>query len=106
MYLVLYAASQRIGCFLENLARFRVDVKLLAELAEIEGEDAYLPLGEVPLEWAEKRGMGGAKDGGEYADVCSSQRLSRLPNLLRAYLGKVGFDDLDASGLHPTTPPI
>jgi hypothetical protein len=54
MYRVLYASSQRIGCFLETLGRFRVDPKLLAELAQIEGEDDYSPLGEVPLEWVEK----------------------------------------------------
>jgi hypothetical protein len=29
MYRVLYASSQRLGCFLETLARFRVDLKLL-----------------------------------------------------------------------------
>ena len=58
MYRVLYASSQRLGCFLETLGRFRVDSKLLAELAEIEGEDDYCPLGEVPLEWIEKRIMG------------------------------------------------
>jgi hypothetical protein len=27
-------------------------------LAETEGEDDYCPLGEVPLEWVEKRMMG------------------------------------------------
>jgi hypothetical protein len=41
MYRALYASSQRLGCFLETLGRFRVDPKLLAELAEIEGEDDY-----------------------------------------------------------------
>jgi hypothetical protein len=44
MYRV-YASSQRLGCFLETLGRFRVDPKLLAELAEIEGEDDYCQLG-------------------------------------------------------------
>ena len=46
MYRVLYASSQRLGCFLETLGRFRVDPKLLAELGEIEGEDDYCPLGQ------------------------------------------------------------
>lgn len=44
-YRVLYASSQRLGCFLETLARFRVDPKLAAELAEIQGEDDFQPLG-------------------------------------------------------------
>jgi hypothetical protein len=42
-YRVLYASSQRLGCFVETLARFRVDPKLLAELAQIEGEDDHCP---------------------------------------------------------------
>jgi len=106
MYRVLYASSQRLGCFLETLARFRVDLKLLAELAEIEGEDDYFPVGEVPLEWAEKRVMGVATVGGEYADVCSSEWLSRLRNSLAGVLGRFGLDDLDASVLQQTAPRI
>ena len=47
-YRVLYASSQRLGCFVETLARFRIDPTLLSELAQIEGADDYCPLGEVP----------------------------------------------------------
>src|ERR671922_1914170 len=36
-YRVLYASSQRIGAFLETLARFRPDLEVLAELERIEG---------------------------------------------------------------------
>ena len=78
LYRVLYVSSQRLGCFLETLGRFRVDPKLLDELAEIEGENDYSPLGEVPLEWLEKRMMGVATASGEYADICSSEWISRL----------------------------
>ena len=106
MYRVLYGSSQRLGCFLESLGRFRVDPKLLAELAEIEGEDDYFPLGEVPLEWVEKRSMGLATAGGEYADICSSEWISRLRNLLAAHLEKFGVEDLDASVLQQTGPRI
>ena len=104
MYRVLYASSQRLGCFLETLARFRVDPKLLAELAEIEGEDDYCPLGEVPLEWVEKRIMGVATAGGEYADICSSEWISRLRIVLAGHLEKFGLDDLDASVLQHDGP--
>lgn len=103
-YRVLYASSQRIGCFVETLARFRVDPKLLAELADIEGENDYVPLGEVPLEWIEKRMIGVATAGGEYADVCSSEWISRLRIVLASYLGRLGIDDLDASALQMTVP--
>jgi hypothetical protein len=104
MYRVLYASSQRLGCFVETLARFRVDVQLLAELAEIEGEDDYCPVGEVPLEWTEKRMMGVATAGGEYADICSSEWISRLRIVLAGHLERFGLDDLDASVLQMTAP--
>jgi RES domain len=104
MYRVLYASSQRLGCFLETLGRFRVDLKLLTELAEIEGEDDYFPLGEVPLEWVEKRMMGVATAGGEYADICSSEWISRLRIVLARHLERFGADDLDGSVLQMTAP--
>jgi hypothetical protein len=105
-YRVLYASSQRLGCFLETLARFRVDPKLLSELAEIAGEDDYCPLGEVPGEWLGKRVMGTATANGEYADICSSEWISRLRKLLAIHLEKFGLDDFDASVLQQTAPRI
>lgn len=104
MYRVLYASSQRVGCFLETLARFRVDPKVMAELAEIEGENDYCPLGEVPLEWVKKRVMGVATAAGEYADICSSEWVSRLRIVLAGHLKRFGLDDLDASVLQMTAP--
>jgi hypothetical protein len=47
-YRVLYAASQRVSCFVETLARFRPDLSLVAELQTIDGEDDFTPLGTVP----------------------------------------------------------
>jgi len=64
----------------------RVDPKLLAGLAQIEGEDDYCPIGEVPLEWVEKRITGVATAGGEYADICSSEWISRLRVMLAGHL--------------------
>lgn len=103
-YRVLYASSQKLGCFLETLARFRVDPKLFAELAEIKGTDDYLPLGEVPIEWIEKRMMGTATASGEYADICSSEWISRLRKSLGTHLKNFGVEDLDASVLQKTAP--
>jgi hypothetical protein len=104
MYRVLYASSQRLGCFLETLGRFRVDPKLLRELAEIEGDDDFCPPGEVPLEWIDKRMMGVATASGEYADICSSGWISRLRISLTGHLNRFGVDDLDASVLQMTAP--
>src|SRR5213080_3454499 len=42
-YRVLYASSQRIGTFLETLARFRPDLEVLAELEQIDGDDEQPP---------------------------------------------------------------
>jgi hypothetical protein len=105
-YRVLYASSKRLGCFLETLARFRVDPKLLTELAEIAGEDDFWPLGAVPLEWAGKRLMGTATASGDYADICSSEWISKLRKLLAIHLEKFGLDDFDASVLQQTAPRI
>jgi len=105
-YRVLYASSQRLGCFLETLARFRVDSKLRAELAKIKGAEDYLPLGEVPVEWVEKRIMGVATADGEYADIGSSEWISRLRKSLAAQLEKFGVEDVDASVLQKTAPRI
>ena len=82
----------------------RVDPKLLAGLAQIEGEDDYCPIGEVPLEWVEKRITGVATAGGEYADICSSEWISRLRDMMAGHLERFGLDDLDASVLQMTAP--
>lgn len=103
-YRVLYASSQKLGCFLETLARFRVDLKLLTELAGIEGENDFIPLGEVPAEWIEKRAIGVATSDGEYADICNSEWVSRLRTLLGAHLERFGVDDIDAAVLQQTAP--
>ena len=68
-YRVIYTSSQRLGCFLETLARFRPDLTLLADLAEIEGEDDFTPLATVPASWLVARLIGTAQTEGEYADV-------------------------------------
>lgn len=37
-YRVLYASSQRLGAFVETLARLRPDLEVVAALGEIEGD--------------------------------------------------------------------
>lgn len=65
-YRVLYASERRVGAFAETLARFRPDLEVAAELAEIVGDaadDDYratLPAGVVPREWLEARLLGSA----------------------------------------------
>lgn len=52
-YRVLHASSQRVGAFVETLARFRPDLEVLAEFEQIEGEDEPPP--GVPRTWLETR---------------------------------------------------
>lgn len=78
----------------------------LAELAQIEGVDDYCPLGEVPIEWVEKRILGLAATDKDYADVCSSEWVSRLLKSLAIHLKKWGVEEFDASVLQRTAPRI
>jgi len=101
---VLYASSLRLGCFLETLARFRLDLTLLAELAEIEGEDDFTPLGTVPREWCASRVIGSGRAFGSYADIYASEWIGRLRTELAAECVNLGVADLDASALQRTLP--
>ena len=93
-----------MGCFLETLARFRLDVKLLAELREIDGANDFYPLATVPKEWFEKRQMGSATAVGRYADLHSSAWLGHLRKSLASHLLALGIEDLDASTMQRAAP--
>lgn len=98
-YRVLYASSQRAGAFIETLARFRPDLELLAQLAEIAEDDAAdLPItpGIVPRTWAEKRLIGEAVLKGEFADVANARSLTYLRAALAELVLAHGIGDLDA----------
>jgi hypothetical protein len=102
-YRVLYASSQRLGCYLETLARFRVDLTLYAELSEIEGEDDFTPLGQVPLAWAKPRMLGLAGHDGKFADLYGSDWIGLLRRDLAADCLEFGITELDASVLQGST---
>ncbi|HEV8525718.1 MAG TPA: hypothetical protein VGQ71_14580, partial [Terriglobales bacterium] len=104
MYRVLYASSQRVGCFLESLARFRIEPTLLAEFSEIEGEDDFYPVGTVPLDWFSIRIMGSATVSGDYADIGSSEWISRIRLRLIPLFAEFGLEEFDASTLQKTHP--
>ena len=77
-YRVLYACSQRVGAFVETLARFRPDLTVVAALAEIEGEDDAPPVGAVPRSWPTTRLSGEAIMSGRFADVGDASSLTTL----------------------------
>jgi hypothetical protein len=101
---VLYSSSQRLGCFLETLACFRTDLKVIAELRKIVGKDDYTPIGTVPSEWLENRLIGSAAAEGHYADLCASVSIGRRRTALVKELLALGIKELDASTLQFTAP--
>lgn len=103
-YRVLYASTQRLACFVETLARFRPDLSLLAELAEIDGEDDFTPHGTLPAEWLQQRVMGQAELSGRFADVYSASWVSYLRRSLATEALRLGFHDIDVSMLERAEP--
>jgi hypothetical protein len=103
-YRVIYTSSQRLGCFLETLARFRPDLTLLADLAEIEGEDDFTPLATVPASWLVARLIGTAQTEGEYADIYAPGWVALLRRELASTAVALGLSEIDAATLQAGRP--
>ena len=108
---MLYASSQRLGPFLETLARFRRDLAIDAEYALIEPDerdDAFPTLegGLIPTDWREKRYIGTASHGGRFVDIGRSESLAHLRTALAARLLHYGLDDLDAGAIRRAPRPF
>jgi hypothetical protein len=103
-YRVIYTSSQRLGCFLETLARFRPDLTLLAEFAEIEGADDFTPLATVPASWLVARLIGTAQTEGEYADVYAPGWIALLRRELASTAVALGLAEIDAATLQAGRP--
>jgi hypothetical protein len=105
VYRVLYASSQRLGCFIETLARFRVDVSFVADLALIEnGEDDFMAFGTVRRAWLKGRCIGTANVAGEYADIYALEWVSHLRTTLAGIAVQLGMKDFDLSSLERAEP--
>lgn len=105
VYRVLYASSQRLGCFIETLARFRVDVSFVADLALMEnGEDDFTAFGTVRRAWLKGRCIGTANVEGEFADIYALGWVSHLRTALAGVAVKLGMKDFDLSSLEPAEP--
>jgi hypothetical protein len=99
VYRVLYASSQRLGCFIETLARFRVDVSFVADLALMEnGEDDFTAFGTVRKAWIKGRCIGSANVEGEYADIYA---LAWVSHLRLALAGSHSNSDMKESSTTP-----
>lgn len=103
-YRVLYACVQRVGTFIEVLARFRPDPAVVAELAAIDGEDDTSPAGSVERAWLARRLMGNARVGGRFADVGHSESLAHLNRTLCDVTSALGLEELDAAAVRRAEP--
>jgi hypothetical protein len=101
-YRVLYASSQRVGAFLETLARFRPDLEVLAELDRIEGDDELPPA--VPRTWLGGRLIGEATVEGRFVDVGDTGSLATLRTALAAHAIHHGLDEIDAATIRLRAP--
>jgi hypothetical protein len=101
-YRVLYASSQRVGAFVETLAQFRPDLEVLAELAQIEGDDE--PLAGVRRTWLGTRMVGEATVQGPFADVGDARTLATLRTALAATAIRFGLDEIDAATIRLRAP--
>ena len=107
-YRVLYASSQRLTCFLEILAPFRIAPEVAAGLLAIEGDpDDPYPVGVVSSAVFELRQMARATadiSESSYADVCACEWIWRLRSKLLPHLSGLGIKSFDASTLLVTSP--
>jgi hypothetical protein len=101
---VLYACSQRVGAFVETLARFRPDLAVVAALAEIDGPDTGPPAGVVPWSWLSNRSSGEAIVSGRFADIGNASTLATLRNALAKNAIRYGLGDIDGATIRLSAP--
>lgn len=67
----LYAAEQRLACFVELLATFRPSPDVLSLLKAVANADEPLAVGIVPADWIRKRSVGAfrARPGQRWLDL-------------------------------------
>ena len=109
VYRVLYACSQRLGTFIETLARFRPDAAIIAALAEFEDDPeddgpASLPPGHIPLSWLASRRLGEAVVEGSFGDAGHSATLAWLHATMADRLVHYGLKELDGSVIRLSAP--
>lgn len=106
-YRVLYASSQRLGPFLETLARFRPDPTIAS--AEIAGDprDDRFPTavpGAVPAGWLDHRLLGTANCDAAFADIGHARSLAHLREALAPVVVRLGLAEVDAAAIRAHVP--
>ncbi len=103
-YRVLYASSQRLGTFVETLARFRPDPAVVAGLSAIDGDEGTFPAGVIEPGWLRRRRMGVARVTGRFVDISHSRSLSHLHHQLPLLVVEHGVRELDAAAVRLSVP--
>lgn len=95
-YRILYVAEQRLGCFIEAIARFRIPLAVLKDA----GPRAVL-LARVPASWQASRCIGQVRlaAGQHFLDLRTIETTEVLRAELAPLLHRLGFFDLDVSGV-------
>lgn len=95
-YRVLYTSEQRLGCFVESIARFRPSVAALKDAGAL----LALPA-RVPASWRASRCVGRLRpeDGLRFLDVRAPETVEVLRRALAPLLHRLGVGDLDVSGV-------
>jgi hypothetical protein len=109
IYRVLYTSTSILGCFLEVLARFRPNPKLIAAFTDIQENDNELPQTEAPgtlrKEWLSERLVAQAADTfGTFAAVGHSESLACLNQELRDLISANGLEELDGAAIRQKAP--
>ncbi len=104
IFRVLYACSERVGAFVETLARFRPSAALIAGLEAIAGDDDTLPPGTVPASWRGDRTIGVARISGRFVDIGRAESLATLNHMLAGRLVHYRLRELDAAAIRSQAP--
>jgi hypothetical protein len=97
---VLYTAQQRLGCFVEAVARFRIPVPFLAAIQAQPGGTQQLPRPRIPEDWLRQRCLGQLHllAGQNWLDLRAPETCEVLRQELAPVLVRLGMGDLDVSG--------
>ena len=104
---VHYASSQRLGAFLETLARFRPDPHVIAATIAESEEDASYPstaAGLVSERWIADRAISEATLDGDFVDIGHSATLAYLRVVMASRLLHFDLDDVDAAAIRLHVP--
>ncbi len=107
IYRVLYAATDRVGSFIECLGTFRPDPHVFEEYEQIvdrPGDDLSPAFGEVPSSWVRERSLGVGTLNGRYADIGHHESIEELWRALSGRALHHGLQDLDAGAIRVSAP--